>query len=100
MVFSPGCLQCIGVGACLDGAVPRWAGYDAAPSPYRAPSTGGRSTNGPCGTYWYARNDTSPSPKTLASAGEQDLGTFQHSAQCITCNDTKIQRLLYRLDYF
>lgn len=99
MVFSPGCLQCIGVGACLDGAVPRWAGYDAAPSPYRAFSTGGGSTNGPYGTYWYARNDTSPSPKTLASAGEQDLGTFQHSAQCITCNDIKIQRV-YPLDYF
>lgn len=76
------CLQyAFGVGACLDGAVPRWwwrAGYDAAPAggPYGAPASaggGGGPADVPRGSH---RRTTAPSPETLASAGERDSGQF------------------------
>lgn len=73
-VWAFGCLQCIGVGACLDGTVPRWAGYAATPSAYWAPSVCASSVNGPSHSCGCFSNCAASTSKTLASPGEQVLG--------------------------
>lgn len=74
MVFWPGCLQCIGVGACLDGAVPRWAGYATTTGAYRTPNARSGSTDGTSGTHGFTYGRATSTSKTPASPGEQVLG--------------------------
>ena len=76
LFFGLGVCNCIGVGACLDGDLPRWARYGATPGPYSSPRAGGRTTDGPGRSSGWSTSNRAPSSETLASAGEQVLGTF------------------------
>lgn len=97
------CLQyAFGVGACLDGAVPKWwwrAGFDATPAggPYGTPAgaaDSGGPADGPRGSHW---RTAAPSSETLASAGERDSGQFPTARLTPFLSSRKRERVSFEI---